>query len=398
VAIAQTSPYGLVALLSAAVFLVRTVFMMMGPLLVALAAAFDTSVAATGQLAAAIGVSWGITAPLVGPVSDVYGRRQVGLAGLALMTAGILGSALAWDYWALLICRLITGVGAAMIPPNSMAAIADHFPPAQRGTPISILICVSFFGVAVGTPAVAFLVELGGWRLPFYVVGALLVMVSGLQWYWFPQRTQAARTLSFFAHFKEAGRSVDLWYVLVANFFYQTAALGIFVYLVAFLIRTYGMKQGDTPLPLAVVGIGAMLGSLLGGYLAGRRYRLTWAAFALLLGGGCVGVALTISLSPWTAIILCCASALFLTTFEPVTWALAAEFAGEARATANGLLATSNQLGIIGGASVGGVVLALGDFPLVGLFCMSAAAVAATIVTALKLRIARTPRVEARAA
>jgi predicted MFS family arabinose efflux permease len=82
VAIVQISPYGLVALLSAAVFLVRTVFMMMGPLLVALAAAFDTSVAATGQLAAAIGVSWGIAAPLIGPVSDVYGRRQVGLAGL----------------------------------------------------------------------------------------------------------------------------------------------------------------------------------------------------------------------------------------------------------------------------------------------------------------------------
>jgi MFS family permease len=134
--------------------------MMMGPLLVALAEAFDTSVAATGQLAAAIGISWGITAPLVGPVSDAYGRRRVGLAGLALMVAGILGSALAWNYWALLICRLITGVGAAMIPPNSMAAIADQFPPARRGTPISILLCVSFVGVAIGTPAVAFLVEL----------------------------------------------------------------------------------------------------------------------------------------------------------------------------------------------------------------------------------------------
>jgi predicted MFS family arabinose efflux permease len=42
------------------------------------------------------------------------------------------------------------------------------------------------------------------------------------------------------------------------------------------------MKQGDTPLPLAVVGIGAMLGSLIGGYVAGRRYRLAWAACALL--------------------------------------------------------------------------------------------------------------------
>jgi predicted MFS family arabinose efflux permease len=141
-----------------------------------------------------------------------------------------------------------------------------------------------------------------------------------------------------------------------------------------------------------------MLGSLLGGYVAGRRYRLTRVAFALLLGGGRVGAALTISLFPWTAIILCCAGVLLLTIFEPVTWAPAAEFVGEARARANGVLAPSNQLGIIGGASVGGVVLALGDFPLVRLFCMSAAAVAAAIVTALKLRIAPTPRVEAKAA
>jgi MFS family permease len=72
-------------------------------------------------------------------VSDIYGRRRVGLTGLMLMAIGILGSVLAWNYWGLLTCRLLTGVGAAMIPPNSMATIADHFPPAQRGTPISVL-------------------------------------------------------------------------------------------------------------------------------------------------------------------------------------------------------------------------------------------------------------------
>ena len=69
---------------------------------------------------------------------------------------------------ALLACRLLTGVGAAMIPPNSIAIIADHFPPAQRGTPISVLVSASFFGVVIGTPLVALLGELGGWRLPFY--------------------------------------------------------------------------------------------------------------------------------------------------------------------------------------------------------------------------------------
>ena len=75
-------------------------------------------VAATGQLAAVIGVPYGITAPLLGPVSDLFGRRGVGLARLVLMGVGILGSALAWNCWMLLTCRLITGVGAAMIPPN----------------------------------------------------------------------------------------------------------------------------------------------------------------------------------------------------------------------------------------------------------------------------------------
>jgi predicted MFS family arabinose efflux permease len=179
-----------------------------------------------------------------------------------------------------------------MIPPNSMAAIADHFPPPQRGTPIGILISASFFGVAIGTPLIALLADIGGWRLPFYMVGGLLVTVLGLQWYWFPQRLQTAQAFSFIAHFKRVGRSTSLWYVLVANVFYQTAALGIFVYLVAFLVRTYGMTQADTAMPLAVVGVGAMLGSLLGGYVAGRPQRLTWSALALLLGGGSVCVAL----------------------------------------------------------------------------------------------------------
>ena len=75
---------------------------------------------------------------------------------------------------------------------------------------------------------------------------------------------------------------------------------------------------------------------------------------------------------------------LVLTIFEPVTWTLTAEFAGESRATANGLLATSNQLGVIGGASAGGLVLALGGFSWVGVFCLGAAAAAAVVVLRLQ--------------
>ena len=331
-----------------------------------------------------------------GSLADIYGRRKVGLTGLMVMAVATLGSLLVWNYWGLLVCRLLAGVGAAMIPPNSVAAIADRFAPAERGRPISVLISASFVALVIATPVVAVLGEMGGWRLPFIVVGVSIIGVWALQWYWLPEHPPVGRRFGFIAHFKEVGRNKGLWLVLLANFFYQTAALGIFTYLVAFLVRTYGMTQGDAALPLGVVGAGAISGSLLGGYVAGRKRRLSWAAFVLLLGGLSIGLAFSTGLRPWMAIMLCSAGALLLTVFEPVTWVLTAELAGESRATANGLLATSNQLGFIGGASVGGLMLSVGGYPLVGFFFLGAAVAAAVVVIgigfSIKLRDAQLVR------
>jgi predicted MFS family arabinose efflux permease len=95
-----------------------------------------------------------------------------------------------------------------------------------------------------------------------------------------------------------------------------------------------------------------------------------------------VGLAFVVGVSPWLTILVASAGAVLLTVFEPVTWALTAELAGESRATANGMLATSNQLGALTGASGGGMVLAFGGFALVGLFCLGAAVVAALVIGA----------------
>ena len=95
-----------------------------------------------------------------------------------------------------------------------------------------------------------------------------------------------------------------------------------------------------------------------------------------------MGIAFLVGISPWLTILLASAGAVLLTVFEPVTWALMAELAGESRATANGMLAASNRLGAMTGASVGGVVLAFGGFSLAGLFFLGAALVAMLIMGA----------------
>jgi predicted MFS family arabinose efflux permease len=61
------------------------------------------------------------------------------------------------------------------------------------------------------------------------------------------------------------------------------------------------------------------------------------------------------------------------------------EVADSSRTTATGLFAVSNQVGAFGGPSLGGVLLALGGFPLVGLFCLGVSVLAAVVIR-LKVR------------
>jgi predicted MFS family arabinose efflux permease len=60
----------LLLLLCGTGFLTLVSALMLGPLLVTLADEFQTSVAIVGQLVSATAITWGIIAPLAGPVSD----------------------------------------------------------------------------------------------------------------------------------------------------------------------------------------------------------------------------------------------------------------------------------------------------------------------------------------
>src|SRR4051794_11590156 len=68
-----------------------------------------------------------------GKLSDLYGRKPVMLAGIAVfLVASILAGA-AWSMPSMIVFRLLQGVGAGAIQPVAMTIEADLFPPAERG-------------------------------------------------------------------------------------------------------------------------------------------------------------------------------------------------------------------------------------------------------------------------
>jgi predicted MFS family arabinose efflux permease len=88
----------------------------------------------------------------------------------------------------------------------------------------------------------------------------------------------------------------------------------------------------------------------------------------------------TAEVSPWALVALACGAASLARISTVVVPTVLLELAGGSRTTATGLFALSNQLGVFGGTSLGGLMLALGGFPLVGLFCLVVAMLAAVVI------------------
>src|SRR5215471_579790 len=240
-------------------------------------------------------------------------------------------------------------------------------------------LAASGLGAAFGIPMVALLTDVGGWRLPFYALGTLLLSLWVLLWVWFP-RSQRGQPLPFVAHLRAVGGKAVFWYVLTSNCLQVMAFMGMSSYLAAYLIQSYHMTAGETALPLTLAGFGVVAGSLLGGQVASQPHRLAVVAGCFAAGGLVAALVFTVPLSPWLTVGLAFGVAACLTLSWPVATVLLMEMAGQSRATASGLFAVSNQLGIVGGAALGGLMLSLGRFPCVGAFCMATALTAAVIV------------------
>lgn len=88
--------------------------------------------------------------PLAGRLGDRRGRRLLVVAGPLLMAASIASYSVADDFWALLVLRLVTGVGEALAFVGVATVVNDLAPEDRRGETISLYSLGVWGGLAVG--------------------------------------------------------------------------------------------------------------------------------------------------------------------------------------------------------------------------------------------------------
>nr|WP_181701758.1 multidrug effflux MFS transporter [Chthonobacter albigriseus] len=97
------------------------------PAMPALVDAFGTTMAAVKITLTAYFAGFALAQLLVGPLSDAYGRKPVAAGFIALYVVGSIGAVLASTVDALILARLVQGIGAAAGVAISRAIVRDSF-------------------------------------------------------------------------------------------------------------------------------------------------------------------------------------------------------------------------------------------------------------------------------
>lgn len=227
-------------------------------------------------------------APVLGALSDHFGRRPVILTAMLGSGLDYFVMAFSPNLWVLFITRAINGLtGASMTPAN--AYIADVTPPEKRAAAFGLVGAAFGAGFVFG-PLVGGLLGEQNIRYPFYAAGAVSLINWLYGYFILPESlaienrtTLALGRISPIAVFKGLGR-YPLVVELAASFFLlNLAQFALHATWVLYTAYRYGWSPFYVGMSLFAVGISAVI---VQGGLTRKLIPILGEAKALLIGVG----------------------------------------------------------------------------------------------------------------
>jgi EmrB/QacA subfamily drug resistance transporter len=106
---------------------------------------------------------------LAGRLGDRFGQKKLYMIGLAVFTAASLWCGLSGSLGMLIAARMVQGVGAALLTPQTLSTITRIFPAERRGVALSMWGATAGVATLVGPLAGGLLVDRLGWSWIFFV-------------------------------------------------------------------------------------------------------------------------------------------------------------------------------------------------------------------------------------
>lgn len=376
-----------VYILGLSVFALGTSEFMLSGLLPAVAEDMNVSIPRAGLLISAFAVGMVVGAPLLAVATLRLPRRTTLIALIAVFGLGQIAGALAPNYAVLFASRVVSALACAGFWAVGAAVAVAMVPVNARARALAVMIGGLSIANVLGVPAGAFLGESLGWRSAFWAVGAAsaiaLVGVATL----IPriplpaEKPRLMRELRIY-------RDRQVWLTISLIAFAAGGVFCAFSYLAPLLTDVAGLDEGWVPAVLALFGIGALIGTAIGGRIADAHL------FGVLLSGIVASTVLLVALALLGQYAVAAAALAFLLGVSafytaPALNARMFNVAADAPTLAGATTTAAFNLGNTGGPWIGGATIDAGLGYASPAWAGAAITVVAGVLTTISLRLYR---------
>jgi MFS family permease len=164
--------------------------------------------------------------PLIGKMSDLYGRKKIFLSGLLLVSISSFAAPLSQNMPFLLGMRAIQAIGTSAVYPAGMGIVRSYIEKNQNRVIGSLTVCATT-SAAFGPTISGLLIQQGGWHVIFYVNFPIIIISAVLGFFYIPQDEKGpAKT------FKWDGMGIIVFSCMISLWIYflQTLKSGLSVW------------------------------------------------------------------------------------------------------------------------------------------------------------------------
>lgn len=257
----------LVALAIGAFGIGVTEFAPMG-MLPGIASDLGVSIPAAGLLVSAYALGVLLGAPLMTLTTGKIPRRYLLIGLMAIFTLGNLMSALATDYYSLLIARVVTSLNhGAFFGVGSIVAASVVAPDKRAGAVAAMFMGLTLATIG-GVPLATWFGEVFGWRTAFWGITGLGVLAMVSLWFALPN-VPLPKSDGVLAEIRVLGRGPVLA-ALALTVIGSSAMFTVFTYIAPILSSETQASTAFITAMLVLYGIGLTLGNVWGGKAADR--------------------------------------------------------------------------------------------------------------------------------
>jgi len=342
-----------------------------------IAASVNVSISTAGQLVTVYALSNAIGTPLVIVAIAKMNQRKQLLLALAIILVGI-GCMLVFPgFGFLMAARIILGVGSGVFVVNAYGIAAKLAAPGRQGSAMSNVAMGFSSSLVFGVPLGRMVAGAYEWKTIFWIIEVLCLLALFI----------IRKTIPTFEG--EASIPLAKRFALLKNpriTLMLSVTLFVFIgfsiidtYITPFLIEAMPMMQEKISIILMILGIGSLIGSKAGGFLA-DRIGISRTIFSAMIVQTLALVLVSVVGSGWAVgtVILLMIWEISCWIFGPTQNFNLVSLAPEVSSIALSLNSTFVQIGFSLGAGIGGIVV--GGWSVMSITWISAASAAVAIL------------------